>query len=116
MSAPRHPVLIVGAGAAGLTASTLLAQHGVGSVTIEKRGEIFLYPKARNLTFRSLEILRRAGLGPAINAAAQRISHMISKKSLSSAEETVVFDAEFFPDAEGLSPEPFGKYCPQSVL
>src|SRR5262249_42687660 len=34
----------------------------------------------------------------------------------SSAEETVVFDAEFFPDAEGLSPEPFGKYCPQSVL
>ena len=29
---------------------------------------------------------------------------------------TPVFDADFFPSAEGLSPGPFGKYCPQSRL
>jgi putative polyketide hydroxylase len=116
MSTTRYPVLIVGAGAAGLTASTLLAHHGVRSLTIEKRKEIFLYPKARNLTFRSLEILRGAGLGPAVNSAAHHISHMVSKKTLSSADTTVIMGSEFFPDAEGLSPEPFGKYCPQSVL
>lgn len=50
MAATQYPVLIVGAGAAGLTASTLLAHHGVRSLTIEKRKEIFIYPKARNLT------------------------------------------------------------------
>ena len=116
MSTTRYPVLIVGAGAAGLTASTLLAHHGVRSLTIEKRKEIFLYPKARNLTFRSLEILRGVGLGSAVNSAAHYISHMVSKKTLSSADTTVIMGSEFFPDAEALSPEPFGKYCPQSVL
>jgi 2-polyprenyl-6-methoxyphenol hydroxylase-like FAD-dependent oxidoreductase len=116
MSPPRYPVLIVGAGAVGLTASTLLAHHGVPSLTIEKRKAIFVYPKARNLTFRSLEILRRAGVGPTVDAAAHHISHMVSKKTLSSAETTVVFDTDYFPDAGEISPEPFGKYCPQSVL
>ena len=51
-----------------------------------------------------------------MDAAADHISNMVSKHSLSSAEETSVFDADFFPSAEGLSPEPFGKYCPQSKL
>jgi 2-polyprenyl-6-methoxyphenol hydroxylase-like FAD-dependent oxidoreductase len=116
MTPTRYPVLIVGAGAVGLTASTLLAHHGVGSLTIEKRKAIFVYPKARNLTFRSLEILRGAGLGPTVDAAAHHISHMVSKKTLNSAETTVIFDTDYFPDVGEISPEPFGKYCPQSVL
>ena len=116
MTVNRYPVLIVGAGAVGLAASTLLAHHGVQSLTIERRRAVFVYPKARNLTFRSLEILRGVGLGPAVNAAAHHISYMVSKKTLSSAETTVVFDTDYFPDATGISPEPFGKYCPQSVL
>ena len=116
MSGRSGSVLIVGAGVGGLAASTLLAQHGVSSLLVEKRREIFVYPKARNLTFRSLEILRGLGVGTAVDAAADHISNMVSKHSLSSAEETSVFDAAFFPSAEGLSPEPFGKYCPQSKL
>ena len=63
MRAVRVPVLIVGAGAAGLATSALLAKHGVSSLLVEKRREIFIYPKARNLSFRSLEILRGLGLG-----------------------------------------------------
>lgn len=116
VSDPSHPVLIVGAGAGGLAASTLLAQQGVHSLVVERRREIFVYPKARNLTFRSLEILRGLGLGPAVSSAAEHISNMVSKPTLSSTEETSVFDADFFPSAEALSPEPFGKYCPQSKL
>src|SRR5271166_217090 len=54
----RVPVLIVGAGAGGLATSALLAKQGVRSLLVEKRREIFIYPKARNLSFRSLEILR----------------------------------------------------------
>ena len=116
MSGRSGSVLIVGAGVGGLAASTLLAQHGVSSLLVEKRREIFVYPKARNLTFRSLEILRGLGVGTAVDAAADHISNMVSKHSLSSADETSVIDAAFFPGAEGLSPEPFGKYCPQSKL
>ena len=52
MSGRSGSVLIVGAGVGGLAASTLLAQHGVSSLLVEKRREIFVYPKARNLTFR----------------------------------------------------------------
>jgi putative polyketide hydroxylase len=110
------PVLIVGAGAGGLSASTLLAHHGIRSLLVDRRREIFVYPKARNLTFRSLEILRGIGLGPAVNASADHVSKMFSKHTLSDAEVTPVLGADFFPSAEGFSPEPFGKYCPQSKL
>jgi putative polyketide hydroxylase len=110
------PVLIVGGGVGGLAASTLLAHHGVESLLVEKRREIFVYPKARNLTFRSLEILRGLGLGPAVNAVAEHISTVVSKNTLSSADETPLFDAEESFTAEAFSPEPFGKYCPQSRL
>ena len=106
MSGRSCSVLIVGAGVGGLAASALLAQHGVSSLLVERRREIFVYPKARNLTFRSLEILRRLGVGTAVDAAADHISNMVSKHSLSSAEETSVIDAAFFPSAEGLSPNP----------
>jgi putative polyketide hydroxylase len=111
-----RPVLIVGAGAAGLSASTLLAHHGILSLLVDRRREIFVYPKARNLTFRSLEILRGIGLGPAVNASADHISNMFSKHTLSDTEVTPVLGADFFPSAQAVSPEPFGKYCPQSKL
>jgi putative polyketide hydroxylase len=110
------PVLIVGAGAGGLSASTLLAHQGIRSLLVERRREIFVYPKARNLTFRSLEILRSVRLGPAVNTATDHISNMVSKHTLSDAEATRVLSAESFPNAEAVSPEAFGKYCPQSKL
>jgi len=116
MAERDYRVLIVGAGAGGLSAATLLAHHGVQSLLIERRREVFIYPKARNLTFRTLEILRGIGLGRAINEAAERISNMITKRTLSDAEATRVVGTEFFPSAEAVSPEPFGKYCPQSKL
>src|ERR1700736_1957473 len=112
----RWDVVIVGTGAGGLATSTLLAHHGVRSLVLEKRREVFVYPKARNLTFRSLEVLRGLGLGPAVNAVAERISHMATKQTLNGVDEDTVFDADFFPSTDGHSPEPFGKFCPQSKL
>jgi hypothetical protein len=47
------PVLIVGAGAGRLATPAFLAKYGVESLVVEKRSEAFLYPKARNLSFRS---------------------------------------------------------------
>jgi putative polyketide hydroxylase len=113
----RVPVLIVGAGAGGLATSALLAKHGVGSLLVEKRREVFIYPKARNLSFRSLEILRGLGLDDEVHAVADRVSDMVVKPTLNSADEKLAIDIDaFFAGLEQLSPEPAVQYCPQSSL
>src|ERR1700722_14259043 len=117
MSVVRVPALIVGAGAAGLATSALLAKHGVGSLLVEKRSEVFIYPKARNLSFRSLELLRGLGLADEVHAVAQGVWDMIAKPTLNSAEEKQAFDVDaIFSPFDELSPEPGGQYCPQSAF
>lgn len=117
MGVTHVPVLIVGAGAGGLATSALLARHGVGSLLVEKRDEVFIYPKARNLSFRSLEILRELGLSDEVHAVADGVSDMVGKPTLNSTEEWEAFDAnELFSPFQDLSPEPAGQYCPQSAF
>ena len=109
------PVLIVGAGAAGLATSALLAQHGVRSLLVEKRREVFIYPKARNLSFRSLEILRALGLSDQVHAIARRESTVVARPTLNSTQEEPAIDLDaIFAGLETLSPEPVVQYCPQS--
>lgn len=117
MNDSQVPVLIVGAGAAGLTAAALLAEHGVRSLLVERRREIFIYPKARNLSFRSLEVLRGLGLAEEVHAVADGISDMLTKPALNSTEQHQAFDVDaIFAPFDGLSPEPSGQYCPQSAF
>ena len=117
MTAEHVPVLIVGAGAAGLATSALLAKHGVHSLLVERRREVFLYPKARNLSFRSLEILRSLGLASEVHAVAEGVSPMVVKSTLNSPDERPGFDVDaVFGGLDELSPEPPAQYCPQSRL
>src|ERR1700730_17407378 len=113
----RVPVLIVGGGAGGLATAALLAKHGVSSLLVEKRREVFIYPKARNLSFRSLEVLRGLGLDDQVHAVADRVSDMVVKPALNSAEEKPALDMDaIFAGLDALSPEPSVQYCPQSRL
>ncbi|MCV7443385.1 FAD-dependent monooxygenase [Mycobacterium paraense] len=117
MTVKHVPVLIVGAGAAGLATSALLTKHGVRSLLVEKRSETFIYPKARNLSFRSLEILRGLGLADEIHAIAHGVSDMLTRPTLNSADERRAFDVNaIFAPFKDLSPEPGGQYCPQSAF
>lgn len=117
MDQTRVPVLIVGAGAAGLSCSALLAQQGISSLLVEKRRERFVYPKARNLSFRTLEILRRLGLAEQVHQIADGVSDVVVKPSLSSAEESPSIDIDaVFAGLGDLSPERAVQYCPQSLL
>jgi putative polyketide hydroxylase len=117
MTIAHVPVLIVGAGAGGLTTSAVLAQHGISSLLVEKRCEVFVYPKARNLSFRSLEILRGLGLDERVHAVAEGVSDMVVKPTLNSAEQRPALDIDaFFAGLDELSPEPSIQYCPQSRL
>ena len=70
---------------AGWPRPRCLAKHGVRSLLVEKRREVFIYPKARNLSFRSLEILRGLGLSDEVHAVAEHISAMVVKPTLNSA-------------------------------
>ena len=111
------PVLVVGAGVGGLATSALLAKHGVRSLLVEKRREVFIYPKARNLSFRSLEILRGLGLSDEVHKVAEDVSDMAVKPRLNSAEEAPAMDIDaIFAAVQQLSPEPPAQYCPQSRL
>jgi putative polyketide hydroxylase len=117
MNAKRVPVLIVGAGVGGLAMSALLAQHGIDSLLVEKRREVFVYPKARNLFFRSLEILRGLGVGDQVHAVADGVSGVVVKPALNSSEEQPALDLDaMFSGFRELSPEPPAQYCPQSRL
>lgn len=107
--------MIVGAGVGGLATSALLAQHGVRSLLVDRRRETFVYPKARNLSFRSLEILRGLGLGDEVHAVAERVSTMMVKPTLASAEQQPAIDMDaIFAGLDAVSPEPAAQYCPQS--
>jgi 2-polyprenyl-6-methoxyphenol hydroxylase-like FAD-dependent oxidoreductase len=62
------PVLIVGGGPAGLTASLLLSRHGVESLLIDKRLTGSPLPRARGVHSRAMEILRVSGVEPDLRA------------------------------------------------
>ena len=63
------PVLIVGGGPVGLTASLLLSQHGVASLLVERHPGTAVHPKARGINARTMELYEQAGIAPAIRAA-----------------------------------------------
>ena len=57
---PDHevPVLVVGAGPAGLASSITLARHGIESLLVERRGDVSALPRATSISTRSMELLR----------------------------------------------------------
>jgi putative polyketide hydroxylase len=62
------PVLIVGAGPAGLTAATTLARYGVESLLVEKRAEPSTVPRATAVSTATMELLRSWGIEGSVRA------------------------------------------------
>ena len=56
------PVMVVGAGPAGLTTAVTLARHGVECLLVERRAEPSSHPRATVISTRTMEILRSWGL------------------------------------------------------
>ena len=74
-SRPLHaeietPLLIAGGGPVGLCLSILLSRFGIAHVLIEKHPDTTIHPKARNLTVRSIEIMRSWGILDALSEIA----------------------------------------------
>jgi 2-polyprenyl-6-methoxyphenol hydroxylase-like FAD-dependent oxidoreductase len=65
------PVMIVGGGPVGLSASLLLSRHGARSVLFERHFTTSVHPKARGLNVRTLELFRVRGIESAVRVAAK---------------------------------------------
>ncbi|WP_327288724.1 FAD-dependent monooxygenase [Streptomyces sp. NBC_01198] len=66
MEAIEVPVLIVGGGGCGLSASVFLSDHGVGHLLVERHTDTSKLPKAHYLNQRTMEIFRQHGLYEAV--------------------------------------------------
>ncbi|MFJ1708099.1 FAD-dependent monooxygenase [Kitasatospora sp. NPDC088346] len=65
----HYPVLVVGGGIVGLTASLALSHHGVPSLLVEAHPGTHDHPRARSLNARAMEIYRELGVADAVRAA-----------------------------------------------
>jgi 2,4-dichlorophenol 6-monooxygenase len=73
----RHvPVLIVGGGGAGLTASILLSKLGIESLLVSRYPQTSIQPKAHILNQRTMEIFTDAGVAPQILAKSTPLENM----------------------------------------
>ena len=67
------PVMVVGAGPAGLVAAITLARYGIPSLLVERRADSSSLPRATLINLRTMELLRSWGLEPAVRATAMDV-------------------------------------------
>jgi putative polyketide hydroxylase len=117
-SAPEVPVLVAGAGPAGLVASIALARLGVPVLLAERRTELSSLPRATMLSTRSMELLRLWGLEAEARALAVEVEHLgMQARSLADAERGTTFTLGLPTRAQAAMLSPTGPaWVPQDRL
>jgi 2-polyprenyl-6-methoxyphenol hydroxylase-like FAD-dependent oxidoreductase len=82
------PILIVGAGPAGLCSSISLSRLGVRSVLIERHPSTSIHPKATGVSTRTMELFRSWGLEPRIRELALNVDFVSSVRANLAAPES----------------------------
>ncbi|MFE2412594.1 FAD-dependent monooxygenase [Kitasatospora sp. NPDC059408] len=111
------PVLVVGGGPVGLALSLLLSGYGVEHLLVEARPGTSLHPKARGVSARSMEVLRRLGLEEEVRRAGLPSSHVYFYRGRDLVDPDFVRTGLAPAAGEGAerTPSP-GLLCPQDVL
>jgi putative polyketide hydroxylase len=112
------PVVVVGAGPAGLTAAITLARYGVDVLVVERRRELSGLPRATAVSTRSMELFRSWGLEPEIRAAEVDVSwYGLFTQTLRTASTGSAFPLGFPSRAESAVVSPTAPSCvPQDEL
>ncbi|TGO25207.1 hypothetical protein BPAE_0085g00270 [Botrytis paeoniae] len=63
------PILIIGGGIVGLSASLFLSQHGIKSLLIERHSGTSIHPRARSVNARTMELFRGLGMDNLVREA-----------------------------------------------
>jgi aklavinone 12-hydroxylase len=116
----RTPVLIVGGGLAGLTSAVMLAWRGVRPLLVERHADTSKNPRARGVNFRTMELLRVAGLEPDLVAAGSDMKEfaIVIAESVMGRELRTILPRGSF-DTSSLSPAPMshvGQDCAEPIL
>lgn len=73
-SQTQVPVLIIGGGIVGLSASLCLAHHGIHSMVVERHSGTSLHPRARSVNSRTMEVFRHLGIDEKVREAGAAMS------------------------------------------
>jgi len=97
------PVIIIGAGPVGLSASMALSRQGIDNIVIEKHPSTSIHPKARGVNVRTMELCRIWGVEQQIRQSelpvtARRFLWMNHVKG------EVLGDVSFITEQENISP------------
>src|SRR5579885_244397 len=74
MTEQQVPVLIVGGGIVGLSASLFLSQQGIQSLLVERHAGTSIHPRARGVNGRTMELYRELGIDEAVRAAGAELA------------------------------------------
>lgn len=96
-------VLVIGGGLVGVSAAMFLAQQGLQVTVVERHESISVIPKARNLSIRTMELFREAGIEDAVRAAGDVESQVAIGDTLAGEYERIFRPIEL-TDETGQSP------------
>jgi 2-polyprenyl-6-methoxyphenol hydroxylase-like FAD-dependent oxidoreductase len=83
------PVLIVGGGPVGLTASLMLSRFGIKSLLVERHPGTAIHPKARGINARTMEVFHQQGIEDEVRAAGlppSKVGFIVWTKTLAGEE------------------------------
>ena len=112
------PVLIAGAGPAGMTVAIELARRGVESLLVERRSGPSSLPKATTVSLRTMEIVRGWGLEEAVRAGGPEVEwEMWISETLAAAADGFAVPAGIPTNAASALVSPTTPACvPQDHL
>jgi putative polyketide hydroxylase len=106
------PVMVVGAGPAGLAAAITLARQGIEVLLVERRPELSSLPRATSVSTRSMELLRAWGLEEEVRAGGVEVEWMQWRAyTLATAAEGEALPSGFPTNEQSAVVSPTGTAC-----